>query len=816
MKFSYNWLKELADFKQTPQELADLITLHITEVESVSSKSAGYTGVIVAEILQIDAHPNATKLHLVTLDIGLGKRVTVVCGANNIEVGQTVPLALVGAKLPVGEISAAVIRGVESTGMICSGAELGLEKESAGILVLDKKASVGRPAQEYLEISEDTILDLKILSNRPDYLSYTGLAREISAISGKDYHMAVDLSYLEDASIKTKDKISVEVLDPEGCPKYLAHYISNVEVKESPSWLQEKLLSSGIRPISNVVDISNYIMLELGQPIHTFSADKLKGNQIVVRRAKAGEEILTLDGQTHKLNSEVLVIADSENPIAIAGIMGAETSGVTDLTKDIVVEVATFNPAIIRKGSKSLGLSTDASIRYERGLQPYLVDIAMQRTLSLIKQIIPEAQIATGNVEVMVKEQKYAPIELSIEQINNLIGAKLTASEITKILQKLEFEVTNSGKNMVITPPPWRRDIKEMADIAEEVVRMWGIDKIKPVMPVVTMTAPALNLQLIKINQLKDLLVKCGFSETPSHAFIGEEWANKLGFKLDDELKVSNPLNSQWTHLNSNLWPNLLKFCGNAGSEPVKFFEIATIFTPPLVRHSGLDPESRRKMLNQVQHDGLGGQDDEKGGTAGDEYLPVEIPLISMLISGKTPEAYRTLRGVVETIVVNVPKFKFVAVPGSPEDNFVNILRIMVDREIIGTIEEVSPRLAHSIDVPEGTVWAEVNLQKLMELSREGKKYQEISRFPSSQFDVSVELPPASSAGIMIDEIWQTSSLIQSVEVFDVYQLPNGGRSIGLRVVVQAFDRTLTETDIKTIESKVITLIITQHRGKLR
>jgi len=785
MKFSYNWLKELVEFKQSPQELADLITLHITEVESVVSKSANYTGVIVAEILQIDTHPDATKLHLVVLDIGLGKRVTVVCGANNIEVGQKVPLALVGATLPVGEIKAAIIRGVESKGMICSGEELGIEKKSTGILVLDKKASVGRPAQEYLEISDDTILDLKILSNRPDYLSYIGLAREIVAVLDKEWKMPVDLTYLENVDIKTADKISVEVLDSESCPKYLAHHISNVEVKESPSWLQEKLISSGIRPISNVVDISNYIMLELGQPIHAFAADKLKNNQIIVRHAKEGEKILALDGQTYALNSEVLVIADSSEPIAIAGIMGGETSGVTDLTKDIILEVATFNPAIIRRGSKKLGLSTDASIRYEKGLQPYLANLAMQRALNLIKQIIPEAQISAGNVDVSKKEQEYLPIELTVDQINNLIGVKLTVGEISKLLQKLEFTVSNSGKNIVATPPPWRRDIKEMADIAEEVVRLWGINRIKPVMPDVTMTAPTLNLQLIKINQLKDLLVKCGFSETPSHVFIGEEWASKLGIKLEDELKVNNPLSSQWTHLKSNLWPGLLKFAGNTGNEPVKFFEIANIFLP---------------TDSNFIKDGL----------------PIEISLVSMLISGKTPEAYRTLRGVVEMIVINIPKLKFVAVPGSPEDSFVNILRIMSDREVIGTIEEVSPRLANIIDVSEGTVWAEVNIQKLMELQKEDKKYQEISRFPSSQFDISVELPAAVSAGIMIDEIWLTSPLIQSVDVFDVYQLPTGGRSIGLRIVVQAFDRTLTEAEIKVIESKIITLIITQHRGKIR
>lgn len=298
MHFSYNWLKELVEFKENPSELSDLINMHITEVETVAGENSGYMGVIVAEILQIDAHPNADKLHLVTLDVGLGKRVTVVCGASNIEVGQKVPLALVGATLPVGEIKATIIRGVESTGMICSGEELGIEKKSEGILVLDKKASVGRPVQEYLDVAEDSIMDLKILSNRPDYLSYVGLAREISAVlltnnpsvKIEDYFVNIKLDYPEDASIKTSDKVSVNVADPELCRKYLAHYVANVDVKESPDWLQQKLISSGVRPISNIVDISNYVMLELGQPVHAFDAGKILRQAPAVAKAMAGRQ----------------------------------------------------------------------------------------------------------------------------------------------------------------------------------------------------------------------------------------------------------------------------------------------------------------------------------------------------------------------------------------------------------------------------------------------------------------------------------------------------------------------------------------------
>ncbi|MBU1083369.1 phenylalanine--tRNA ligase subunit beta, partial [Patescibacteria group bacterium] len=422
MRFSYKWLKELVDFKETPQELADLINLHITEVETVNNKSADYSGVIVAEILAIEPHPDADKLRLPLLDIGLGKRVQVVCGASNIEIGQKVPLALVGAVLPAGKIEKTTIRGVESSGMICSAAELGLEEKSEGILVLSKTASVGRPANEFLQLSDDTILDLKVLSNRPDYLSYIGMAREISAVLSKDWTLPIKLEFTSDTTKPIRHQIEVVVKDSDLCPYYLASYASNLEVKESPDWLKDKLVSAGIRPINNLVDISNLVMLEIGQPVHIFDAKKIESKRVVVRRANPEETLLTLAGESKELTRDILVIADSHRPVALAGIMGGEESAVNDLTTEVVIESAVFNPSIIRRGSKLLGISTDASLRFERGSNPYLAKLASDRTIALIQLIIPEATIAEGLVSIGKGEQIKSTIVVSEKEISALLG----------------------------------------------------------------------------------------------------------------------------------------------------------------------------------------------------------------------------------------------------------------------------------------------------------------------------------------------------------------------------------------------------------
>jgi len=785
MKFSYNWLQELVKFKQSPKELADLINLHITEVESASSAGTQYSGIIVAEILAIDKHPNADKLRLVTLDIGRGKQTTVVCGASNVEVGQKVPLALVGAKLPGGEIKPISIRGVESKGMICSAAELGLEEKSSGIMVLDKSASVGRPVNEFLDTSGDTVLDLKILSNRPDYLSYFGMSREIAAVLGQAWLLPVKLDYIESQDIKTDQTVSITVKDTTACPYYSARFLSDVEVADSPDWLKEKIISAGLRPINNLVDISNLVMLETGQPIHIFDADKLAGEKIIVRRAKDGEEFVTLDGQKISLTKDLLVIADADRPVALAGIMGGENSGVTDTTKKTIIEVANFNPAVIRRGSKKVGLSTDSSLRFERGLSVGLTKLAMDRAINLVKQVSPSALVAQGNVEVGSNQVKPVEITLSLKEVFDLLNLEITENQLTNILTNLGFLVKKSGDNFKIITPDFRSDIQEKADVIEELVRIIGIDKVKPDMPIAKMLPPSNNPLLELIKELKTNLVKAKFNEALSHSFIGEEWASKVGLDLDPGLELANPLSSQWTHLVPELWPNLLKFVTNnqALKKPINLFEINTVF----------EVDSKR-------------------------LLPKETRQLALVSSLNTQDNYRLLKGMVEQIVARVPNLKLVAVPGRTDDKYINILRIMSESVLLGSIEEVSPVLADSISVPKHTTLAYINLDLLFELIKDNLNtiFKPFSYYPPSSFDISIELSQSTSAGNLINDIKIMSELVKEVKVFDVYKLDNGNRAIGLRVTLQADDRTLVEHEIKSLNSKVNNLITTQYRGKIR
>lgn len=782
MKFSYNWLKKLVDFKQTPNELADLINLHITEVETVSSQAAEYKGVIVAEILEINLHPNADKLKLVVLDIGRGKKEEVVCGASNIEIGQKVPLAMIGAQLPGGTIKKAKIRGVESQGMICSATELGLREKSDGILVLPKRASVGRPVNEILELSNDSILDLKVLSNRPDYLSYVGVAREIAAVLNKGWEVPLDFSFKENSKLGSAKQVKVVVKDKQACPVYLAHWVGDIEVKESPDWLKEKLVSAGIRPINNLVDISNLVMLEIGQPVHIFDAAKIKDKKIIVRKAKPEEKIVTLDEQIKELNKEVLVIADSQSPLALAGIMGGADSAVSDLTQEIIIEVANFDPLTIRKGSKSMGLSTDASLRFERNLSPYLVKLAMTRTLSLVQSILPDVTIAKGDLAIRGEDIQQIVINLRVENINNLLGTNIKEKDIISILKRLSFSVKTTTKGLQVVPPPFRLDIKNKTDLAEEIIRIWGIHNIDPQMPCVVMQSPNENHLFNEINELKDYIVKFGFNETPSHCFIGKEWAEKLDLKLDSALELANPLNANWTHLSSYLWPNLLQFVGKHNQGKVKLFEINTVFNP----------------------------------SVGTDALPQENKSLSLLICGYQ-DGYRMLRGMIEDLTQSSGKIRFVPIPGSVDDNYINILRIMVDSQIVGSLEEISPQLAQKLDVPVGIVWIELNLDILLQYSSDkSTRFKQFSCYPLSTFDISIKLPMSVSTGSLIDEIKQSSALIQTVDLFDVYQLENKERSVGLRITLQSHERTLNEGEIKTIESKIINLITTKYRGEIR
>jgi phenylalanyl-tRNA synthetase beta chain len=755
MKFSYNYLKKILKFKRTPQEIAELMTLHITEVESVVANAA-FTKVVVGEILEIRDHPNADKLHLTKIDIG-NETLSVVCGAANIAVGQKVPVALVGAVLPGNfEIKEAVIRGEKSFGMICSETELGLKDKSEGILVLKPSAIPGTPVEEILDTNTDAIIEPKILSNRPDFMSYVGMARELAAVLNIDFKATVDTKFTE-GKTKTLTALKVKVEDNKLCPRYLGRVVKNITVKPSPKWMQEVLIASGLHPINNIVDIANFVMLELGHPVHTFDLNKLDSGEVIVRLAKDGEVSLGLDNVERKLDDKTLVIADNKKPIAIAGIIGGENSGIDDSTKDLVIEVASFDKVSIRRTSKRLGVATDAELHFERGVDPLSTEIAMSRVLNLLQADCPDCEILAGNIDVHGKlPSPFSLLRVSSEAINKLIGVTISTSQMAGILSKLDLPTEIRHNDLVIKVPSYRKDIVGMPDIAEEVLRLYGTDQVPFVMPTIIgkpFEMPAIEALKMRI---REILVRFGFTEAYTHPFD-----NSRG---EHTVKIANPLNSEWTYLVRNLAAQLLKLQINRPTYQI--FEIGVAF-----------------------EDGHG-------------VLPIEEPVLAGLVHGQ--QTYRWVRGVVDEIArqlgVELLPTEFLHYSGVT-------LNLASTGEEVGSVQALS----------EHTTQFVLGLGKILPHIATTKHFVDLNKFPAIKFDVAFVIKPEVRIGELQKMIQEIDKLVDKVELFDVFNLPKGdNRSIAFHVELRAEDRTLVGAEGDAIHAKIVESAKAQFGADLR
>lgn len=726
--------------------------MHITEVESVSPNAA-FSKVVVGEILEIRDHPNADKLHLTKVDIGT-ETLDVVCGASNIAVGQKVPVALVGAILPGGfEIKEAVIRGEKSFGMICSETELGLADKSDGILVLKPSTVPGTPVEEILGVGTDAIIEPKILSNRPDFMSYLGMARELAVVLNLDFNPEVDTKFTE-SKTKTLTSLKIKVEDAKLCPRYLGRVVKNIIVKPSPKWMQEVLNASGLRPINNIVDIANYVMLELGNPIHTFDYAKVEGGEVIVRNARDDETLLCLDGVERKLDNQTLVIADKNNPIAIAGIIGGEVSGVTAQTQDLVIEVASFDKVSIRRTSKRLGIQTDAELHFERGVTPLSAEKAMARVLNLIQADSPACEILAGNLDVHGKlPNPFSILRVSAEEINRLLGITISAAQMAGILRRLDLPTEIRRNDLVIKVPDYRRDIVGMPDIAEEILRVYGADQVPYVMPKITGKPFELpEIETLKFT-VKDLLVRLGFQEVYTHPF---DAVNQEG-----KTSLLNPLNEQWTYLVDDLNANLLGLDINRPA--YKIFELGTIF-----------------------HD------------AGD-VLPVEHQQLACLIRSK--DAYRLIRGVADTLIQTL------GLTGSWEEYLgFNGLQFKLNDQVIGQIRAINETQAE----------LSFDLTKLLSSVVLVKHFVEINKFPAVKFDMAFTIKPETRIGELQKTIQEIDKLIERVELFDVFTPKDGSRSVAFHIDLRAEDRTLTGAERDDIHARITQAAKSQFGAELR
>jgi phenylalanyl-tRNA synthetase beta chain len=804
MKISLKWLKDYVDIKLAPKELAEELTMAGLEVRAVETVGGTWDNIVLGEVIALNPHPNADRLKLATVDLG-AEQVTTVCGAPNISLGQRVAFAHVGARLMdphTGEtavLKPVKIRGMVSEGMVCSEKELGISESHEGILVLPPGAPIGAPLSAYLG---DVVLDLDITPNRPDCLSVLGIAREIAALTGESLRLP-EVHYEE--TEKSIDSLaSVDIVNPDLCPRYCASLVTGIRIAPSPGWLQQRLNSCGMRPINNVVDATNYVMLEYGQPLHAFDYDKLKGRQIIVRRAEKRETITTLDGSKRTLNPDILVIADKEEAVAVAGIMGGLDSEVTDRTDTILLESANFNQAAIRRGCSYLQFQSEASLRFDKGLNSELPLLPLRRATRLLLELTG-GKAATGIIDVYPGKSEPNPISLTTREVKRLSGLKLKIDEILEVLEGLGFECRegDSGSQILVFAPYWRSDIKCCADVVEEVVRIIGYDKVpmtrlgSPLPPQESALSPTAQRSSIR-EKLGYLLTGFGFQEISTYSLVGLENLQKLSPSLElkiPPLLVANPMTREQEYLRTSLRAGLLAaLAHNQKFEQagIRLFEIGKAFLP-----QGRDLPEEKEMLCAV----LSGTRTELSWQADRESLD-----------------FFDAKGVVERLMSQLGlKASF----AHSDDEGLQPGRgaaVIVEGDKVGIMGDVHPKVAQAFELSNTICLMEIDLDKLLTRIAATRGYQSIPRFPSVSRDIALVVDEQVTYR-RVEEIIQSFPLVTKVTLFDLYrgeQIPEGKKSFATRIVYQSPSRTLTDEEVDQTQGQMLARLRQELGATLR
>jgi phenylalanyl-tRNA synthetase beta chain len=808
MNLSLNWLKEFVDVprKITAEELAKRLTLHTVEVEGVVSQSEKYKNVVIGKILEIKKHPNADRLSLATVNVG-DKKLEIVCGASNIEAGQMVPVALVGAVLPNGiEIKEAEVRGVMSAGMLCAEDELGLGEDHSGIMILDKGAKIGKGFADYLGINDIVLeVDNKSLTNRPDLWSHYGMARDIAAFLGVKYRplkfTGVGFAdYFKKDLDSKKLKLDIKVDDNALCPRYMAIAVDGIKIEPSPKWIEDRIIAAGSRPINNIVDATNYVMLELGQPLHAF--DRQLVDRIIVRAAKNGEEIDNLDGQKRSLTSSDLVIADSQKPIAIAGVMGGTNSEISPETTSIIIESANFDFASIRKTSQRLDLRTEASIRYEKSLDPNLCELALIRIVEIIKKICPKAEISS----LLTDESKFSlnqgPIILDPKWLSHFVGEKIKAGQAIKVLASLGFDVKPAENKLEVMVPSWRatKDISIREDLAEEVIRIIGYDKIPSSMPEIRIDPPAVIEELELERRLKNILSEgLKLTEVYNYSFVGEADLKKLGLDYSTHIRLANPISTQCTMLRQNLAPNIISNIklNQARFERIEIFEIGNIYLST-----------------------AGEVDKDKNST---EKLPYQEKRLGLAVSNRDfDQAYDKVKGMMlymgKRLGLEMLFRPSETMPAWAEKGY--NAEIICGGRRLGLVSRLSEIAKRSVNIKKEVAIAEINLRELLQLYRNRRpdKFREFEKFPPVMRDLAFVVNQKVLYNDINEEIVNFNQLVDNAELFDFYEggkLGEGMKSVAFHIVYRS-DKTLTTAEIDEVQNAMIKRMEEKFGAKVR
>ncbi len=791
MRFSVNWLREFVELPASVAELAELLTLAGVEIERIEKRGANFDHVVVAQITASSQHPNADRLTVCTVDDGSGQLRQIVCGAKNYKVGDKVPLALPGAVLPNDlKISASKLRGVESQGMLCSGRELGLSDDAAGLLILPNESKIGAPIGTLFP--EDTILDVEITPNRGDLLSHYGLAREIAALSDNVVAAAVLSGRLppETAAATMAAATSVRIAALRECPFFSARRIENVTVGPSPEWLRARIEAIGIRSINNIVDISNVVMLELGQPTHAFDADKLRGG-IEVRVAHDGEEFLALDGRTYSLTNRDLVIADSERAVGIGGVMGGEETGVTESTRNVLLEAAYFLPATVRRTARTLGLPSDASYRFERGVDPEMVLPASARAAELMRELAggkPANEIATaGKILPDIPD-----VRLDYAKCDQLLGITIAPATADSILKRFGCKKGKSSKKTSSwSVPSYRRDLTRDVDLIEEIVRAYGVDKISGTDRSRFTTTSEADRTFDFEATIRQRTVAAGISEVRTATLIPR--AAKGGAFAERTLELRNPLSEDHVMLRPSLLPGLMGVMARnirGGAESIRLFELGRVF------HPANGNEERRLAL---------------AFTGRIESAP------NWRSAAKRKLDFFDVKGALDAITARVSfrpmKHPDLALAGE----------IAIGEKVIGEIGQLSARQASALGAESAVFIAELNLDALREMRSRTKVFRELEKFPAITRDVAMIVPESTTHAEILRLIQAgKESLLERVELFDLFggnQTENFGanrKSLAYTLTYRDKNRTLTSDEVTVVHARIRERLKRELEAELR
>ncbi|MEN6321515.1 MAG: phenylalanine--tRNA ligase subunit beta [Syntrophaceae bacterium] len=801
MLVSLEWLKDYVDIKISAVELMDRLTMAGLEVEAVNEISPSFTNVVVAKILSVKPHPQADRCFLCEITTG-DTIYPVVCGAGNIKAGDTVPLAKIGATIPGGyTIKSSKIRGEISEGMLCSEQELGIGDDAEGIMLLPENLAIGRDLTAALDLT-DVVLDIGITPNRADCLSIIGIAREVAAITGSQ--LKYPDFFVPENEEDVNSITSVEIMDPDLCPRYSARIIQDVTIKPSPLWMRRRLEAVGLRAINNIVDVTNYVMMELGQPLHAFDFRYLNEGRIVVRRSRAGEIFISLDEKERTLEKDTLMICDGVKPVAIAGIMGGLNSEVKPDTKMILLESAYFSPSSIRKSSKLLGMNTDAAFRFGRGIDPEGVVNASARAACLMAEI-SGGTVCKGCIDQYPKKIEVArDIPLRVKRVNNILGTDINADTVMGIISSLNMDIRKKAEDTYrVNPPPYRVDITREIDIIEEIARLYGYDRIPATLPPISVVTAMKDKKRILVDRIRETLKGSGFSEIITYSFISPGSVDWLGLNSDDErrhtVKIKNPLSEEQSVMRTTLISSLLETMRkNAHNSffDLKIFEIGRVF---FKRGEGELPAERNLLGGLVT--GLWYDD---------------------LWSSKMYSDFYDLKGCIENIFesLKISGLKFRSDCREPFLHPGKSCSIFVDEQLIGFSGEVYPDVLARMDLKNRAYVVEIDLDMLQNIFTDEIRYRGLPRFPSVVRDVAFIVGEDLEANIMLEFVTDISKeLLEKVSIFDVYSgksIPRGKKSLGLRFTYRAFDRTLTDDEVNDVHSGIVKRIVDLTGAKIR